>query len=153
MKRGILIAIPIIFVYFTGCDISNLITPGDDVTPKWKYTTRGKVRSSPAIGSDGTIYVGSDDSTLYAINPDGTLKWKIKTGNKITGSASIDKNGTVYFGSYDNYLYAINISFFLDIPVKQASRNTITFLGFNLFTLLIISSNETPVCAYFGSIS
>ena len=26
--------------------------------------------SSPAIGSDGTVYVGSDDSKLYAIKTD-----------------------------------------------------------------------------------
>ena len=26
-----------------------------------------RVSSSPAIGSDGTVYVGSDDSKLYAI--------------------------------------------------------------------------------------
>ena len=26
---------------------------------KWKYKTDGEIYSSPAIGSDGTIYVGS----------------------------------------------------------------------------------------------
>ena len=34
---------------------------------KWKYTTGKDVDSSPAIGSDGTVYVGSDDHNLYAI--------------------------------------------------------------------------------------
>jgi len=43
--------------------------PGNE---KWKFTTGGMVESSPAIGSDGTIYVGSDDDSLYAINPNGT---------------------------------------------------------------------------------
>ena len=33
---------------------------------KWRYETGGPVFSSPAIGSDGTIYVGSDDDCLYA---------------------------------------------------------------------------------------
>jgi len=37
-------------------------------TLKWKYRTGNKVWSSPAIGSDGTIYVGSKDWHLYAIN-------------------------------------------------------------------------------------
>ncbi|MCD6238856.1 MAG: PQQ-binding-like beta-propeller repeat protein [Thermotogae bacterium] len=36
-------------------------------TIKWKYRTGHKVRSSPAIGKDGTIYVGSYDHHLYAI--------------------------------------------------------------------------------------
>jgi outer membrane protein assembly factor BamB len=35
----------------------------------------GAVYSSPAVGSDGTVYVGSQDYYLYAINPGGTLKW------------------------------------------------------------------------------
>jgi len=40
------------------------------VTKKWEFTTGGLVSSSPAIGSDGTIYVGSDDNKLYAIRSD-----------------------------------------------------------------------------------
>ena len=37
-------------------------------TPIWEFITGGWVSSSPAIGSDGTVYVGSDDRKLYAIN-------------------------------------------------------------------------------------
>ena len=33
----------------------------------WEFKTGGVVFSSPAIGSDGTVYVGSDDNKLYAI--------------------------------------------------------------------------------------
>jgi outer membrane protein assembly factor BamB len=36
-------------------------------TPIWKFKTRAVVDSSPAIGSDGTVYVGSYDKKLYAI--------------------------------------------------------------------------------------
>ena len=45
---------------------------------KWAFNTGGAVESSPAIGSDGTIYVGSSDAwpqtdgRIYAINPDGS---------------------------------------------------------------------------------
>jgi outer membrane protein assembly factor BamB len=34
----------------------------------WEFETEGYVDSSPAIGSDGTVYVGSQDKKLYAIN-------------------------------------------------------------------------------------
>jgi hypothetical protein len=36
----------------------------------WEFETGGGVESSPAIGSDGTVYVGSGypDKKLYAIN-------------------------------------------------------------------------------------
>jgi len=39
-------------------------TPGEKL---WEFETGDKVASSPAIGSDGTIYVGSVDKKLYAI--------------------------------------------------------------------------------------
>jgi outer membrane protein assembly factor BamB len=79
-------------------------------TTKWKYQTGAEVRSSPAIGSDGTVYIGSRDSHLYAINPSGSLKWKYKTGNWIESSPAIGSDGTVYVGSGDGYLYAVNPS-------------------------------------------
>ena len=36
----------------------------------WEFETGDQVRSSPAIGSDGTVYVGSLDKKLYAIKTD-----------------------------------------------------------------------------------
>ena len=36
----------------------------------WKFETGGFVQSSPAISSDGTVYVGSWDNKLYAIKTD-----------------------------------------------------------------------------------
>lgn len=75
---------------------------------KWKYQTGGYVESSPAIGSNGTIYIGSNDGYLYALNPAGTLKWKYQTENSITSSPAIGNDGTIYVGSNDSYLYAVN---------------------------------------------
>ncbi|MDP6035956.1 MAG: PQQ-binding-like beta-propeller repeat protein, partial [Verrucomicrobiota bacterium] len=34
----------------------------------WEFEAGGGVSSSPAIGSEGTVYVGSGDKKLYAIN-------------------------------------------------------------------------------------
>ena len=53
------------------------------IEKKWAFKTGDWVRSSPSIGSDGTIYVGSDDDNLYAINPDGSKKWAFKTGGNV----------------------------------------------------------------------
>jgi outer membrane protein assembly factor BamB len=79
-------------------------------TLKWRYHTSDyqEIVSSPAIGSDGTIYFGSLNDTLYALNPDGTLKWSYSTNGDIYSSPAIGSDGTIYFGSYDNYLYALN---------------------------------------------
>ena len=65
--------------------------------------------SSPAIGSDGTVYVGSNDYKLYAINGKSGVKlWEFETGGNVSSSPAIGSDGTVYVGSYDKKLYAIN---------------------------------------------
>ena len=74
---------------------------------QWVYPI-GSSTSTPAIGTDSTIYVGSYDSNLYAINPDGTLKWKYKTGDVIESSPAVGADGVIYVGSNDNKVYAIN---------------------------------------------
>jgi len=71
MKRIITISGILIGVYFTNCDLIKDLTEFTGL--KWKYTTNGYVRSSPAIGSDGTIYVGSWDGNLYALYGSETL--------------------------------------------------------------------------------
>ena len=62
-------------------------------TALWEFETGGKVFSSPAIGSDGTVYVGSDDNKLYAIRTEslGPAKspWPMRGQNaQHTGRAS-----------------------------------------------------------------
>ena len=74
---------------------------------KWSFLTGGFVRSSPAIGANGTIYVGSYDHRVYAINPEGTEKWSFATGGSVVSSPAVGTDETIYVGS-DNRLYAIN---------------------------------------------
>jgi outer membrane protein assembly factor BamB len=50
-----------------GSGDSYLYAINPDGTLKWKYLTGSAMESSPAIASDGTIYVGSGDNYLYAI--------------------------------------------------------------------------------------
>ena len=77
-------------------------------TPIWEFETGGGVNSSPAIGSDGTVYVGSYDKKLYAINgKTGVKLWEFVTGETVYSSPAIGSDGTVYVGSHDNKLYAI----------------------------------------------
>jgi len=78
------------------------------VTQKWAFATGGEVWSSPAIGTDGTIYFGdvvysiSPDEIigghLYALNPDGTQKWVFPTAGSVTSAPAIGADGTIYFG-------------------------------------------------------
>ncbi|MBU4002885.1 MAG: S8 family serine peptidase [Proteobacteria bacterium] len=81
---------------------------------KWDYNfdTFTIVKSAPAIGPDGTIYVIKPGSTfrnsiLYAFNSDGSLKWSKGYGPGTAGSASIGQDGVIYAVSGYN-LYAFN---------------------------------------------
>ncbi len=94
----------------------------------WAYPTLGEIMSSPAAGSDGTIYFGagaSDDpssdplygeSSVHAVNPDGTVKWTVSTASTTTTypfdvtSPAVGANGTVYIGSSNGSFYALTAS-------------------------------------------
>ena len=74
---------------------------------KWKFSTGGKVMSSPAV-VNGTVYIGSDDHYLYAINAEGgALKWKFKTRSRVSSSPAV-WGGLVYFASFDGNFYAVD---------------------------------------------
>ena len=76
---------------------------------QWAARTGGSIYSSPALGSDGTIYAGTyDDGQLYAIAADGSIKWKFATQRHIFASPVVDpKNGTIYVCCTDACVYAI----------------------------------------------
>jgi outer membrane protein assembly factor BamB len=82
--------------------------------PLWKTFTPGFVISSPAIGSDGTVYLGSFDSKLYALDPaTGTPRWTFKTTDHIYASPALghDRAGhtnAIYLASADGSVYALD---------------------------------------------
>ena len=77
---------------------------------RWTYETpvRTFASSSPAVASDGTIYVGGMDDRLYAIDRDGSLKWTFKASDRVWSAPSIGRDGTIYFGTLDGLLHAVN---------------------------------------------
>lgn len=94
-----------------GCCIFALTDNGTSGVLKWVYHIQENLYGTPAISSNGTIYiVGS--SNLYALTDNGTsaiLQWKYPTGG-VSGtgatSAAIGSNGTIYVGSSTG-VYAI----------------------------------------------
>jgi len=81
----------------------------------WEFPTFDEVTSSPAVGSDGTVYFGSLDGYVYAVNSSGSLKWQYPKSNQdgVEGgfdmaAPAIGKDGTIYIGGVDNYLYALS---------------------------------------------
>lgn len=75
---------------------------------KWSYNVGSPIRSSPALGADGTIYVGANNGKIYAISPDGEKKWEFQTKARVHSSPAIGPNGVIYVGSNDCSLYALS---------------------------------------------
>jgi len=87
---------------------SQYDTTNNNGEKKWELGTGNYVYSSPAIGSDGTIYIGSNDHKIYALYPNGTKKWDFATGSFVSSSPAIGSDGTIYVGSDEGNLYALN---------------------------------------------
>jgi outer membrane protein assembly factor BamB len=99
---------------------------------KWVFPTGGTLRtlgapiyySSPAIGSDGTIYVANGalfqqlnvEQGLYAIHPDGSRKWYfagpdgtgVGDGTGFLSSPVLGPDGTIYAQDDKSWVYSIN---------------------------------------------
>jgi outer membrane protein assembly factor BamB len=72
--------------------VGYLSAAASDGKLKWRYKVGGGIKSSPAIGSDGTVYIGSLDSCVYAIRSDSKgladSPWpKFQHDNQNTGRA------------------------------------------------------------------
>lgn len=75
----------------------------------WDYDAKSRVSSSPAVGSDGTIYVGAGNH-LVALYPNGGEKWRFNTQGTVHSSPAVGAQGAVFFGSLDRNLYAVSPS-------------------------------------------
>ena len=56
----------LLMIAVVGCGKKESVQPSAELK-LWEFETGYGVVSSPAIGSDGTVYVGSNDYKLYAI--------------------------------------------------------------------------------------
>jgi outer membrane protein assembly factor BamB len=123
----------------------------------WSYNTYAPVRSSPAIGSDGTIYVGSDGGSLFAIQPNGIKKWQFPTAETFQSSPAISSNGTIYIGCDNNRLYAIDPNgtklwdFQVDSGIKSSpaiDNNGTIYIGSDDDNIYAINPNGTEKWSY-----
>jgi outer membrane protein assembly factor BamB len=100
-----------------GSTNSGVLAINMNGTINWKfvpqdpyYGNNGDVDSSPAIGTDGTIYFLAECYRLYAVSPAGHLKWFLPVPGDMEpdSSPAIGPDGTIYVGSDSEYAYAVN---------------------------------------------
>jgi serine protease AprX len=68
---------------------------------RWRYTTAGTIKASPALDSDGGVVIGSEGRDLVRLSADGKVTFKTTVADKITQSARSNHDGssTVRVGS------------------------------------------------------
>ena len=80
----------------------------------WSYfADSNNITASPAINTDGTIYIGTEQGRLIALNPDGSHKWtyEIWPFATINSSPVITADGTgIIFGADNGMLYRVDAS-------------------------------------------
>lgn len=117
-------------IYF-GSDDDKLYAVYPNGTEKWNCSIGDFiwVHSSPALASDGTIYIATYiNRKLIAINPNGTVKWQFNLESSSSASPAIGDDGTVYIGSLKGKLYALypnngTLMWMFDVGDKVAVRS------------------------------
>jgi outer membrane protein assembly factor BamB len=74
---------------------------------KWGQFAGDRVQSTPAIGTDGTIYVGSADKYLYALTPKGHVDWRYNAGGNVL-SPTVTADGSIVFTTSDGKLVVVS---------------------------------------------
>ena len=111
---------------YVDSDDGNLYALNSQGVLVWKFQTNFsfapyRPRTTPAVGSDGTIYLAGTlsnagaagaEGILYAINPGGKLKWSI-TVPPIEGvggflSPTLGPDGTIYVSDFDFRVLAVH---------------------------------------------
>ncbi len=110
---------------------------------KWWDVTDGQTVSSPAIGSDGIIYVGDNTGHLSATAPGGWGLWYVLANGPITSSPAIGADGVVYVGCGDGNLHAIGTQV-NTVPVGAMSVNPTTVIGGARSTGYVTLSSPAP---------
>ena len=64
----------------------ELVAVATNGVQQWTFKTFLEIKSSPAIGPDGTVYFGCRDRRLYAITTAGTARWSFLTGAWVDSS-------------------------------------------------------------------
>lgn len=65
-------------------------------------------RSTPAMDTNGGLYLTTWNGRLLALNPDGSRRWQFKFNFESVSSPAIGENGVIHFGSRNHRLYAVD---------------------------------------------
>jgi len=93
---------------------SNTITAfAPDGTMRWKLVRPERALCTPAVASDGTIYLtaraADREPVLLAVHPEGRLRWSFELGwGHALASPVLGRDGTIYLVTGNRWVRAIN---------------------------------------------
>ncbi len=132
-----------------GADDGKLYAVKADGTLAWEASTGGAIISSPAIGSNGYVYVGSKDNKVYAFRvTDGAVMWVFAAPQKeVISSPAIGSDSTVYIGSEDGYLYAILTTqgWYAPFIEKYSDKDEVAPNGTITYTIIVGNQGAIPL--------
>lgn len=121
----------------------NFYALNSDGTMKWrKYLS--DVSASPALGSDGTIYVNKEAGQLLAVSPSGSVRWTFSRKTDGYHSVAIGKDDIIYVPSDGNSLLAVNANNTLKWEFTVES-------GYLASSPPVIAPDGTVYCGFYNS--
>jgi outer membrane protein assembly factor BamB len=80
----------------------SVVALSADGSERWRYDVASRLPFSPAMGSEGTLYVGTGDGKLCALDPEGSALWQAPLG-EVNSSCAVGSAGTIYIGTAAGY--------------------------------------------------
>jgi len=74
---------------------------------KWALSTKGAIRSTPAISDAGNIYVANDSGEVISLDTSKNIRWYYKTSNSIAAPL-LYYQSTLYAGTLGNQVLALS---------------------------------------------
>jgi len=98
-------------IYFgTSNDTLYSFSPTGDL--KWRFPTKGAIRSSVLVGNNEDVFVTAEGGRLYGLTSQGAKLWgwatNYSTGAEVRSSPTLGSDGTIYFGDSAGKLHAVN---------------------------------------------
>jgi len=103
----------------SGNPVSVFLALNDNGTLKWLFepsdlppdvpSSHFDIYSSPAIGSDGTVYFGQEFGRIYALDPvTGGMRWMVEIQSGVTWSSPVlTAQGTLFINDLAGNVYAV----------------------------------------------
>ena len=81
-----------------------------DSEPKklWTFKLPGGGTGSPAVNTNGTVFINAQDKLLLAINPDGSILWQSLLDEIPVGAPALDSNNRIFVSDVKGYVTAFD---------------------------------------------